>query len=172
MPLTIDILIILCLAVIVLQDIKYREISWVLIPLILAGFIYKAMEYKNILMTDVLLNISFIAIQLLLLTIYISIKNKKPVNIVNTYLGIGDILFFLVICVAFSPINFIAFYILSLVFTLAAIIIYNRFSGKQTKEIPLAGSMATVLIFLLITTEILPGMDLYNDGYLLNIINI
>ncbi|MGQ0827052.1 MAG: hypothetical protein ACT4ON_01530 [Bacteroidota bacterium] len=161
----INILLILCLTIIVVQDFKQREISWMLIPLTLAGFTYKAMN-GDILLKNVLLNIAFIVIQLLMLTIYMSIKNKKPVNIINTYLGLGDILFFLVICVAFSPINFIAFYLSSMITTLIGVIIYNRFSNKQTKDIPLAGAMATGTIVLMV----FPGLNFYNDVFLLEIV--
>lgn len=160
-----NILIILCLAFIVVQDIRQRAISWILIPLILSAFIYRGLVYENMLLKDVLLNIAFVSIQLLLLTIYMSIKNKKPVNIVNTYLGLGDVLFFAVICAAFSTLNFIVFYLLSMITTLISMVLYNILSKKKSNDIPLAGGMAGVLIVLML----IPGINFYDDGYFLDL---
>lgn len=146
---------------------KHRAISWVLIPLALAGFVFKGMISENIVLKDVLLNIAFVSIQLVLLTIYMSIKNKRLLNIVNTYLGLGDVLFFVVICAAFSTLNFIVFYLLSMIVTLTGVIAYNGFRKKKSVDIPLAGAMAVVLIVLML----IPGFDFYDDGYLMNMIN-
>jgi hypothetical protein len=170
MLLVVDILILFSLILIVFQDFKQRQISWFLIPLSFAGFAYKASLYKDSSIADFLLNTGFILLQLICITIYFSIKNKKFLNIIDTHLGLGDILFFVVICTVFSPLNFIAFYMISMISTLLAIIAYNLFSSRQTKDIPLAGAMAGALIILMITTWAIPGIDFYNDGYLLNII--
>ena len=118
-----------------------------------------------------LFNAAFIMVQLICLTIYFSIKNKKFQNIIDSYLGLGDVLFFVVVGTVFSPLNFIAFYLCSMIVTLLAIIAYNSFSSKQTKDIPLAGAMAAALMILLFITWAVPGVDLYNDGYLLNILH-
>jgi hypothetical protein len=144
---------------------KHRAISWVLIPLALAGFVYKGMVSENILLKDVLLNIAFVSVQLVLLTVYMSIKNKRLVNIVDTYLGLGDVLFFVVICAAFSTLNFIVFYLVSMIITLTGAIAYNGFRKKKSVDIPLAGAMAGILIVLML----IPGVGFYDDGYLLEV---
>ena len=164
----------LLLAVIVFQDFSIREISWYLIPLLLIAFIYKAFNTnsESSLLKNVFFNIAFMVIQIVLLTVYMSIKNKRPVNIINTYIGLGDILFFIVVCTAFSIGNFISFYLLSLLFTLSGVIIYNFFSRKKTREIPLAGIMSLLLIALIITNKLIPAINFYNDSYLLNFIKI
>ena len=96
------------LSVIIYQDFKSREISWFLIPLLLTIGCTNALinidftsflTYSSINLTTVILN-------LLGVTIFVSLKEKKITNIVDSYLGLGDILFFLVLTVLFSPINF------------------------------------------------------------------
>lgn len=165
-----NLLILLSLAVIVFQDFKQREISWFLIPVAFAGFICKAVFYKNSLVHDFLFNSVFVALQLLCLTIYFSIKNKRFLNIIDSYLGLGDILFLVVVCTVFSPVNFILFYVCSMMLTLLGVLIYNLLSAKQTRDIPLAGVMAGILLILVITTMAVPGIDFYNDAYFLNIL--
>lgn len=116
---------------------------------------------------DVIFNLSFIIIQLVLLTVYMSVKNKKFVNIVNTYLGIGDILFFIVIAAAFSPFNFIVFYIISTILTLLGFLLVSAVK-KSTGEIPLAGSMASMMIVLMFLNFYLPDLNFYNDDFFIS----
>jgi hypothetical protein len=174
MLLIVDLLLLICLGIIVFQDFKQREISWLLIPTLFAAFVGKALLVIGInstLITNTFLNVGFVLIQLVMLTLYMSIKNKKLVSIVNTYLGIGDILFFIVLCVAFSPLNYIVFYLASTILTLIGFLFYNIISKKATSEIPLAGAMAAVLLILMIVNKIKPQLNFYHDDYLLNIIS-
>lgn len=168
-----DICLWFCLGCVTFQDLKQRRISWFLIPLLLIGFVTKGIlvsDAPDNLLKDSLINFSFIGIQLLLLTLYFSIKNKRPINIVNTYLGIGDILFFIAICAAFSPLNFIAFYVISMLITLVSVVFYSVISGKEIGEIPLAGIMALVMSILMLASLFIPALDLYEDKMLLKLI--
>lgn len=169
MLLVVDILIFFSLTLIVFQDFKQRQVSWFLIPLAFLGFAYKAFMYRESMLSGFLFNTAFIVLQLICLTLYFSIKNKKFLNIIDTYLGLGDVLFFIVVCVVFSPVNFIAFYLCSMVITLFAMLAYNFFSSRKTNSIPLAGAMAGALMILMVTARTTSGIDFYNDGYLLNI---
>ena len=164
-----NLFILFSLAVIVFQDFKQRQISWFLIPLAFTGFVCKAVFYKNSVAHDFLFNAAFILLQLICLTVYFSVKNKKLLNIMDTYLGLGDILFLVVVCTVFSPVNFILFYLFSMILTLLGVLVYNSFSKKQTTTIPLAGSMAAILLVLVIITIAFPGLNFYNDSLVLNI---
>jgi hypothetical protein len=143
-----------------------------LLPLALIGFVGKAILYKNDILHDFFLNTLFILLQLVCLTLYFSIKKKKLFNIVDTYMGLGDILFFIVVCAVFSPVNFIAFYFISMILTLTGVLLYNFFSSRPATDIPLAGSMAAVLLLIVVTTFIFPGINFYNDGLILNVIQL
>ena len=111
MDLALLIILILLLGVVVYQDFKNKEISWFLIPLLFIGFVINALlsvEF-NELFIHFGINFLIVSINLLGVTILISLKEKKITNILKTYLGLGDVLFFLVLTVAFSPINFVLF---------------------------------------------------------------
>lgn len=168
MQLLIDIVLLVLLAIVVYQDLKQREISWLLIPFLLGCFLARGFLLipSNEIISNTLLNISFIVLQLLVLTAYVSIKNKKISNVINSFLGLGDVLFFVVICLAFSSVNFILFYVMSLLFTLVGFIAYNMLVKKATKEIPLAGAMAMVMITLILLNQWMPQFNFYNDDYI------
>lgn len=166
----INCLILFLLIVIIMQDFKHRLISWPLIPLLLVCFIVNGLQFVDAeeLVMYVLLNNAFVFLQLLAFSIYISVKNKKPINIINTYIGIGDILFFVVLTAAFSPINFIAFYVSSLIFTLVFSLVGFRRSPIKEQEIPLAGIISIILIPIIIQVFWPIGINYYSDHLLLN----
>ncbi len=160
----------LLLVTVVLQDFKHRLISWPLIPLLLLCFLANGLIKTPMaeLLQYTLFNSGFILLQLLVLTFYISIKNKKFVNIVDSYMGLGDILFFAVITTAFSPVNFILFYLAGLVFTLISHRIYIAINKGGSKEIPLAGTMSLVMIITVLTDCMASGNGFYDDTLLTN----
>lgn len=164
----IDACLLLLLAVVLFQDLKQRQISWFLIPLLLVSFVAQGLVQiaANELMRYTLFNIGFIVVQLFILTAYISIKNKRLVNIINSYLGIGDVLFIAVVAAAFSPLNFIVFYIVALLFTLIVFLVVHSLIKNVSKEIPLAGAMAAVMMVLIMVNHWLPDVNFYNDDYL------
>ncbi|MES2394423.1 MAG: hypothetical protein V4549_00365 [Bacteroidota bacterium] len=164
----IDTCLLLLLAVVLFQDLKQRQISWFLIPLLLVSFLAQGLFSisANELMRYTMFNIGFIVVQLVILTAYISIKNKKLVNIINSYLGIGDVLFIATVAAAFSPLNFIVFYIAALLFTLLVFLVVKLLTKKLSKEIPLAGAMAAVMIALILVNQWLPDVNFYKDDYL------
>lgn len=153
------------LLIIVFQDFKSREISWFLIPLLAIGFWLKALQQMNwnelIIYTGV--NLLMVFVNLLCVAVIISIRQRKWTNIINTYLGLGDILFFAVLTVAFSPFNFVLFY-------LGSISIISLYYGIEVIRkrntrllIPLAGAMSLLLILVLIG-ELLPSTyNCYTD---------
>lgn len=163
-----------CLGCIAFQDMKQREISWFLIPFLLSILIVKGLlsHESTIFLKDSLLNLGFVIIQLFVLTAYLSLKNKKFVNIINSYIGIGDILFFIVICTAFSPVNFVVFYMTGIILTLLGVILIKAFSKKEIKEIPLAGAISFLMILVLAGSFFISGTDIYNDEHLINLLSI
>jgi hypothetical protein len=172
MPLIAKIFIAFFLLLIAYQDFKQREISWYSIPALIGSFLYTSTLIKpfNDIWIGLLFNVGFILLQLLLLTGYLSVKNKKLVNIVNSYLGIGDILFFTVLAVAFSPVNFIVFYIVSCLLTIVGYGIYSTLRKKR-KDIPLAGAMACIVLLLMGLNFLIPNWNFQNDEFLANILN-
>jgi Flp pilus assembly protein protease CpaA len=152
------------LAVVVVQDFKRRAISWFLIPLLLIGFIGLAFLQMDAtqLLTYIGINLYIVFSTLLGATFIISIKNKKLTNIVNTYLGLGDVLFFVVLATVFSPINFILFFIGSIFISTIIFGGITLFSKKQILT-PLAGAMSVLLIIVMVAVQFTPTLDFYQD---------
>ena len=162
----IDIILLILLFIVVWQDFRERKISWLLLPLLFAVFVFADIQKSNFgnIASSFTINSGFILIQLLLLSIYFSLRNKKFTNIINTYIGIGDILFFIVICAAFSPVNFLLFYLLGLLLTIVGFLIYTSIMKRATAEIPLAGSMAALMMAFVLLKNVSGKIDFYSDA--------
>ncbi len=137
------ILAVIILIVISFQDFKYRAISWYL-PLVLGAtlfFLKTDNEDVSATLIVIALNIVLLTVSIIGIVIYYSMKEKKLVNIFDTYIGWGDILMLYVFCFGFSFFNFILFYFLSL---LLSIILYSTFLiiKKEIKLIPFAATMS------------------------------
>ncbi|OFY66108.1 MAG: hypothetical protein A3H98_11945 [Bacteroidetes bacterium RIFCSPLOWO2_02_FULL_36_8] len=160
---------------IVWQDFKYRYVSilsFVLIFVLLMArgvMIYSFHENLNFF----LINACFITFQLIFLTLYLTLKNKRVVLITRNHLGAGDIVMLYVICLLAEPIIFILFYlfilIMSLIYSFAFKVAgtYHKDDNKKEFSIPLAG------IFSLATGMYLIFFDLWNyDPFvLLSVLN-
>lgn len=89
-------------------------------------------------------NICFLVINIFGLILYYSLKNKSFVNPIDSFIGFGDILFFLAITPLFNFKPFILFFIIGLIFSLMLFGVLNAF--KKTETVPLAGYFAIFLI--------------------------
>ena len=137
---------------IIIEDFKYRAIRWFWIPVLV--FLCLGIAITENSWSEILVlfrtNVVFILIQLLGVSLYYSLKVKRLVNITDNYLGWGDILFFLPLCLLFSPINFIVFFIGGLMMILLGYILWKQFFLPELETIPLAGGLAIVAMVCLI----------------------
>lgn len=166
MMIAVNVCLMICLFFIAFQDFKQREIAMFFIPILFIGFVYVAFQsnFFDVALNNLIFNLSFVIVQLVISTIYISVKKNKVVNIVDTYIGAGDILFYVVIAAAFSPFNFIVFCSVGMILTILGVLLFNLFK-QSSKELPLAGSMATMMMVLMIVNFCLPNMNFYNDDF-------
>jgi hypothetical protein len=149
------------------QDFKQREISWWTLPLALCFyFMNEPLEISETISSS-LFNIGFVLFNLIMISIYFSVKNSKLVNVINTYLGIGDLLFFLVCCFIFNVPNFLLFFISSLFISVIISLLF--ISKKEQSTIPLAGIMSFYLFTLSITDKFLPIKLFRNSDWLNNL---
>jgi hypothetical protein len=122
------------------QDVRFRGVHWFVFPLVLAGAI--ALNWVNLNWTTIAYNTGFLTVLLLGLTLYLTAKEQRLVNIIKGYFSMGDILFLVAMIPLFSFQWYILFFtfgtILTLVFHLIAATI------KPQKTIPYAGYMALV----------------------------
>jgi hypothetical protein len=165
------ILILLVLLVIFVQDIKSRSVYWILFPLIVVLFIVSDLvSQRSIgdLWLPVLFNLGFLVLQLLIITCWFSLKEKRWVNISANLLGWGDILFLVSISFYLSFANFLFFHIVSLLLVLTSWLIWQFFANQKTKHVPMAGMQALVFAVFLSSDWWLLHFDTTNDTWLLH----
>jgi hypothetical protein len=154
------ILLITFIAILVLcfyQDVRSRGIYWAVFPLILSGAI--ALNWNELNVITLLYNTGFLATLLLGLTLYLSLKEQRLVNITKGYFSVGDILFLIAMIPLFTFQWFIIFFtfgtIITLIFHLIAAMI------KPQKTIPYAGYMALVGIGYVTFSDQLQNLILF-----------
>jgi len=124
------------------QDVRYRGIHWFVFPLVLAGAVASNWEkFDPIVLTY---NIGFVVFLLLGLTLYLTLKKRKLINITKGYFSLGDILFLL----ALTPLFSIQWFVIFFTFGTIATLIFHLIASmiKPQKTIPYAGYMAIVCI--------------------------
>ncbi|MDR1678836.1 MAG: hypothetical protein LBR81_03570 [Prevotellaceae bacterium] len=163
MELALNMVIVLLLAALIYQDFKSRSVLWVIFPVLIIFQFF--LSYKLIgwdeLWRNTVVNLMLLALQFLLLTLYFSFRNARWTNIINKYIGAGDVFFFVFLSLAFSPFNFIAFFVVSL---LAILIIYFLIVRKNLKKhkIPLLGAMSIAYLPVL-CVEYLSDFNKFDD---------
>jgi hypothetical protein len=159
------------LLIIVYQDFNYRTLSAyiVLIALALSAFYSVWMNGWKQTFTFVGINLLFIVFQMIGVFIYFSLKNKSYINIVNKYIGVGDILFFVVVSFSFSPVNFILFNLAAYILILLVFGILNV-AFRYSKTVPLAGCLSVLLAIIVALHKII-HFEPYDDNMLLSFLN-
>lgn len=130
----------------VYQDVRYRGIHWFVFPLVLAGALMQNWSEFDLIVLAY--NIGFVVFLLLGLTLYLSLKEGKLINITNGYFSVGDILFLL----ALTPLFSIQWFVIFFTFGTIATLIFHLIASmiKPQKTIPYAGYMAIVCIGYLV----------------------
>lgn len=162
------------LALIFFQDIRGRSVLWVLFP-VLVGLLITLNLAQHRLFTDaryaVLINIGFLLLQFLIVSVYFSIKNAHWINMTKDLLGWGDILFLFSIAFYLSVLSFLFFYLASLMCVLVSWLAWQALSPVKDKHIPLAGLQALLFGLFLTTAWWVKPVDITSDGWLLQWIN-
>jgi hypothetical protein len=129
--------------VVIAQDFRHRAVHWLaLAGLFLLFFSLHFIEHQlPEHLSQFGLNLLFIGLQWSALTLYFSIRNKQFVNIMDRFIGWGDLLLFIVFAAAFSLPAFVFFMVGGLLFTLLAFALQHAI-GKAPKLIPLAAWLA------------------------------
>lgn len=147
---------------IIYEDFRYRAIHWIWVALLSLAILY----VYPLRWPLVAINGFFLLLQVLFLTLYFSLKHRQLVNITQDYLGIGDLVFFIPLCLFFPPVHLILFFVGSLLLSLLGFSGYRLFTQRQIATVPLAGCMALVLIFVQLIA-FWQGFDLQQDYWVL-----
>lgn len=148
MLLFIKIVLLLGLLLITFQDFKERKVSlWLLIVvLFLLGFLHLQNSTPLLFLANSFVNMGIVFLILFTLYLYTTYKLKQAFL---TAFGLGDLLFFIAIAIAFPTLTFIVLFTFSLFFTALIYFLFSKKLNHQT--VPLAGlqSLYFSLIFLL-----------------------
>lgn len=165
------ILLFLIAAGIAIEDFRSRMISWYWIPAIFIVLLADGVIRKS--WSEVLFNLGFnstlLTIQFLALTLYFSVKNRRWVNLLKHYFGLGDALLLLAICSAFAPLHFTLFLLVSCMVTIVGHLM-NR-SGQQ-RLIPFAAYLGMVLVLVKAIDLIGSGWSPLNDDHLFQLLTL
>ncbi|WKN45347.1 hypothetical protein [Tunicatimonas pelagia] len=127
------------------EDTRYRAISLWTFPVVF-GLICLGRGYCTSFsqtMWSLVINVLILSIQLGGVWLYLILKHQQLINPMKGYLGWGDVLFWLALCPALTPLTFMFFYTSSLVLALLAHFALRRYSFYgNTQKIPLAGLQA------------------------------
>ncbi len=136
------------------QDISYRKIH-ILLPIVLMSTLLGLSYYNKGFMIKAMLEIlMFILLNMAGVILYFSIKNKKLINPLKKYIGLGDILFLIAIIPLFVLQSYMLFFITGMIISL---IFYGLFKSKfKYKSIPLAGYLSGYLGVLMIINFFMP----------------
>ena len=166
------VMILLCLLLIMFQDLRYRAVYWICFPILAGLLFYDKQRYIG--MQDTLIdagyNSVFFGLQLLLLWIYFFMKQQEPVNIFKQHLGLGDVLFLLAVGFYFSPLNYVLFYIVSLTLVLVYALVQLYLFKRRKLQIPLAGLQAIFLMPVLVLSEINRDFNFNSDFWIWKLI--
>lgn len=158
------------LLLIVYQDFKYRLISWWILPILLLLVLLgqNSQSYYQIVINSAI-NISFLLLQYILLSLYFSFKNKAWVKLTHQHIGWGDLWFLLIIAFAFPSLHFILIYVGGLFFSLLLYMILKSFKLLVQETVPLAGTFSIYLILLQLVAYFNEYNFLNDDGLLMKI---
>jgi hypothetical protein len=168
-----DIVLIAILGVVIYQDFRFRAVSWVVFPVLLAAALALGLGQMGTadLLESSIINLGLLAVMFAGLTLYFSIRERALVNIINRYIGVADILLLAIIAVLFSPVNFIMYYVASLALITGGSLIYLLVKKDVNAEIPLAGAFSITLAACLICNGVNGAVSLYDDALALELLN-
>jgi len=151
-----DFFILLILGLLAYQDFRFRQISVAGIVALSCFVIFRrlsAIPLKE-LEHQFLLNTLFVVVQLSLLALYYLIRNKNLKGLYTGGIGLGDILFFVILCIAFPSSRFVLYFLIGLVLSLISYGSYMLVRKNANKHTPLAGLLAFFWIVQIVYTYV------------------
>lgn len=150
-----------CLSVILYQDVKERAVWWFLFPVfaITAGCLFFRESIMDFFLLNILFNIATTAVIFTFSFFYALLKMK--VSFFKEAIGLGDLLFFLGLTMAFPTASFIVILVFSMIFSLG--LHTAAYRKRKNLTVPLAGYASLFLILVYLTN----WSGLYKNLYLI-----
>jgi hypothetical protein len=154
---------VIVLMAVAIEDFKSRAVHVVWFPALFLLAIAYALQFINAtaLLDYLLISFVFLALQGLLLMSYFILKHKQWIDITQSYLGWGDILFIAAVLPLFNPLVFVLFYLGSLLVTIVFVLIY-RWVVEKMVFIPLAGLQSICLLAIVFYHQFIHSV-LFNE---------
>ena len=152
---------------------RYQAVSWIFFPIgfIITFYILYINNNGINLFFSLAINSFFLLFQLGVIYLFTWFRFRQRTNIFKSSFGLGDLLFLIMLIPLFSPINYIAFFLGSIVFSLIIYLILKTFKIYKKEKIPLAGFQSLFLTFVLIT-QFFFKFNLYNDFLIIDKLNL
>lgn len=158
-----------CLIWMFYQDMCFRAIYWISFPVMTLLLIMCLPERLQLteFLSNVSVNLFILFLQLFFVSAWFSVKNGRIINITNSHIGWGDLLFLISAAFYLSPGNYFLFYVSSLVLVLL-LFLPALMKMQNDVKIPLAGLQALFLgiLLTLIWTDLIP--DLTKDNWIID----
>jgi hypothetical protein len=135
-----------------IQDFRFRAVHWILFPLLLILLVADSLFVSKIenYLDSISINLLVIVLQGLILIAYYKLKGTPFINFIRERIGLGDLLFVIVMAFAFSWSTFLFYYIAGLLFTLITWIVLRNHIRTKSQLVPLAGLLALFMILIMI----------------------
>jgi hypothetical protein len=120
--------------------------------------------YINGSLSNILLNASFISMQIAGVFTYSMVKKRLSIQ---KMIGVGDFFMWGILIFGFSPLNFIVFFITS---SMTSLLLNWLLLFNNTKHIPLAGLQSLCFLFVIVLNKYGLINDLYSDYFWMNLL--
>lgn len=154
-----DQIIFICILFIVFyQDFKERKVYLFLfiLGMFSGSLIYYKHAFTKVFLVSISINTAIISTVALLLFLYTKIVLRKKLS---KAIGLGDLLFFIVLAVSFPTITFLTFLSTSLIFSLLLFLVLKP--TLKIKTVPLAGLQAFFISLVLVLNWFFNFVNIY-----------
>jgi len=160
-----NLILVIALVAITYEDLRYREVHiwYFALVLLIFGFHFYT---EGVPFHYLIINFSFLLVQVVGIILYMVVKHRSFTPL-NSFIGAGDILMWGLFVFAFSPLNFIIFFVLSL---LLALLLHHGLSRRYNETLPLAGWQSLSYLLMMLTSSINSSIDFFNDEFILNLL--
>lgn len=133
------------LGMIAWEDLRERSIHWWWLPLLAAALVIPVWRSDDH-FTQVGFNLAFLGLQLGATFLVLILRHGAWVNPLEHYIGLGDLLFFLVLALGLGNMHFILFLISGLALCVPAYFLLIRIRPSTQRSVPTAGFLALYLM--------------------------
>ncbi len=149
---------VLGLAVLFVQDWRSRTVDFLLFPYL--GVVFLSHRFLTDSWVTVIgataINLFLIGGFIVAIAIYLKVRFKASISELFTYLGPGDLLFWMVVSMYLPDVEFVIYFIGSLVFALLIFGMVRLLQNSRVRLVPLAGLQAGYLLVWIIGSRLFP----------------